>query len=75
MHIGYISKYYYFIGGVDHMKDLTGTKTLENLMKAFAGESQARNRYTNYASAEKSNKLNLDPPCVSCFKKERMSHG
>ena len=33
------------------MKDLKGTKTAENLMKAFAGESQARNRYTYYASA------------------------
>jgi rubrerythrin len=32
------------------MKSLKGTKTLENLMKAFAGESQARNRYTYYAS-------------------------
>lgn len=32
------------------MKNLNGTKTLENLMKAFAGESQARNRYTYYAS-------------------------
>jgi rubrerythrin len=33
------------------MKDLKGTETLANLMKAFAGESQARNRYTYYASA------------------------
>jgi Rubrerythrin len=32
------------------MKKLKGTKTLENLMKAFAGESQARNRYTYFAS-------------------------
>ncbi|HHW32058.1 MAG TPA: rubrerythrin family protein [Clostridiaceae bacterium] len=32
------------------MKSLKGTKTSENLMKAFAGESQARNRYTYYAS-------------------------
>ena len=32
------------------MKNLKGTKTLENLMKAFAGESQARNRYNYYAS-------------------------
>ncbi len=32
------------------MKNLKGTKTLENLLKAFAGESQARNRYTFYAS-------------------------
>lgn len=33
------------------MDSLKGTKTAENLMKAFAGESQARNRYTYYASA------------------------
>lgn len=32
------------------MANLKGTKTAENLMKAFAGESQARNRYTYYAS-------------------------
>lgn len=32
------------------MNSLKGTKTFENLMKAFAGESQARNRYTFYAS-------------------------
>jgi len=32
------------------MSKLEGTKTLENLMKAFAGESQARNRYTYFAS-------------------------
>jgi len=33
--------------------NLKGTKTAENLMKAFAGESQARNRYTFYASKAK----------------------
>lgn len=33
--------------------DLQGTKTAVNLMSAFAGESQARNRYTYYASAAK----------------------
>lgn len=32
------------------MKSLKGTKTAENLLKAFAGESQARNRYTYYSS-------------------------
>lgn len=32
------------------MKNIKGTKTAENLLKAFAGESQARNRYTYYAS-------------------------
>lgn len=31
------------------MKTIRGTKTAENLLKAFAGESQARNRYTYYA--------------------------
>jgi rubrerythrin len=33
--------------------NLKGTETLKNLMKAFAGESQARNRYTFYASKAK----------------------
>ena len=32
------------------MKSLKGTKTAVNLLKAFAGESQARNRYSFYAS-------------------------
>ncbi|HAA84930.1 MAG TPA: rubrerythrin family protein [Kosmotogaceae bacterium] len=32
---------------------LNGTRTLGNLMKAFAGESQARNRYTFFASIAK----------------------
>ncbi len=31
------------------MKDLKGTKTEANLQAAFAGESQARNKYTYYA--------------------------
>lgn len=31
------------------MKSLQGTKTAENLAKAFAGESQARNRYIFYS--------------------------
>ncbi|MBE3102254.1 MAG: rubrerythrin family protein, partial [Firmicutes bacterium] len=31
------------------MKDLKGTKTAENLLKSFAGESQARNRYDFYS--------------------------
>jgi rubrerythrin len=33
------------------MKELKGTQTQKNLMTAFSGESQARNRYTYYASA------------------------
>ena len=32
------------------MADLKGTRTYANLMEAFAGESQARNKYTFYAS-------------------------
>lgn len=35
------------------MINLKGSKTAENLLKAFAGESQARNRYTYYASKAK----------------------
>lgn len=35
------------------MKSLKGTKTEKNLMEAFAGESQARNKYTFYASQAK----------------------
>ena len=32
------------------MENLKGTKTEANLQAAFAGESQARNKYTYYAS-------------------------
>ena len=35
------------------MKDLKGTKTEANLMAAFDGDSQARNKYTYYASKAK----------------------
>jgi rubrerythrin len=38
------------IGGFMQFK---GSKTENNLLKAFAGESQARNRYTYFASAAK----------------------
>ena len=34
-------------------KDLKGTKTEKNLWEAFAGESQARNKYTFFASTAK----------------------
>ena len=33
--------------------DLKGSKTEKNLQTAFAGESQARNKYTYYASKAK----------------------
>ena len=35
------------------MKELKGTKTEQNLMEAFAGECQARTKYTYYASKAK----------------------
>ena len=35
------------------MKELKGTKTEQNLWEAFAGESQARNKYTYFASKAK----------------------
>ena len=34
-------------------KTIKGSKTEQNLLKAFAGESQARNRYTYFASVAK----------------------
>lgn len=33
--------------------ELKGSKTEKNLMTAFAGESEARNKYTYYASKAK----------------------
>lgn len=38
---------------MEAVKSLKGTKTEKNLMEAFAGESQARNKYTYYASQAK----------------------
>ena len=35
------------------MPELKGSKTEKNLMEAFAGESQARNKYTYFASKAK----------------------
>ena len=35
------------------MKELKGTKTEQNLLEAFAGESMARNKYTYFASKAK----------------------
>lgn len=39
--------------------ELKGSKTEKNLMDAFAGESQARNKYTYYASKAKKEGLNI----------------
>lgn len=38
--------------------ELKGSKTEQNLMAAFAGESQARNKYTYYASQAKKMVMN-----------------
>lgn len=38
------------LGGTEQMSRLKGTRTEKNLLAAFAGESQARNRYTYFAS-------------------------
>jgi len=42
-----------FIKKGDKMESLKGTKTEKNILKAFSGESQARNRYTYFASNAK----------------------
>jgi rubrerythrin len=42
----------FYKGGLQ-MSKYAGTKTEKNLMDAFSGESQARNKYTFYASAAK----------------------
>ena len=39
--------------------DFQNSRTKENLMRAFAGESQARNRYTFAAAAARQNKLHV----------------
>ena len=39
--------------------DLKNSETKENLLRAFAGESQARNRYTFAASAAKKEGLEV----------------
>jgi rubrerythrin len=41
----------------ESMKSLKDTQTAKNLMAAFAGESQARNRYTYFASKAKNDGL------------------
>lgn len=43
------------------MKKYKGTQTEMNLMAAFAGESQARNKYTYFASKAKKDGLNKLP--------------
>ena len=49
---------------------LDNTKTKENLLKAFAGESQARNRYTFFASVAKSENY----PTIAAIFEETANH-
>lgn len=42
-----------------------GTQTEKNLQEAFAGESQARNKYTYFASVAK---RKVTSRCQHCFK-------
>ena len=42
-------------------KSIKGSQTEKNLLAAFAGESQARNRYTYFASAARITRLSTDP--------------
>lgn len=46
-------KYLLTSNSIKKMKELKGTKTEKNLMAAYAGESQATNKYTYYASKAK----------------------
>ena len=41
--------------------ELKGSKTEQNLIAAFAGESQARNKYTYFASAAKKEGMSRSP--------------
>ena len=49
---------------------LDNTKTKENLLKAFAGESQARNRYTYFASIAKKENY----PTIATIFEETANH-
>ena len=57
------------------MKSLKNTKTAENLMKAFAGESQARNRYTFYASVARKEGLRQIEALFLETAENEMEHG
>jgi len=55
-----------------------GTKTEKNLWEAFAGESQARNKYTYFASVAKkqvTNKLLLYSSRLQKMKKSMLNYG
>ena len=47
---------------------LKGTLTEENLLKAFAGESQARNRYDYFASRAKKDAVATAPSTPTAWR-------
>lgn len=52
--------------------ELKGSKTAENLMKSFAGESQARSRYTFYSGiANKEGYLEISQICLEIAEQEK----
>jgi rubrerythrin len=56
-------------------KDLTGTRTEKNLMIAFAGESQARNRYTMYSAAARKEGLRQIAEIFEETANQELEHG
>jgi rubrerythrin len=61
--------------GVFMSVDFDKSITKENLMRAFAGESQARNRYTFAASIAKSQKLHVIEAIFTFTANQEKEHG
>ena len=57
------------------MPSLNNTKTKENLMKAFAGESQARNRYTFAAKVANKEKYAILEQLFTYIADQEKAHG
>ncbi len=57
------------------MQDLKNSETLKNLMRAFAGESQARNRYTFAAGIAKQEKLPVIEAVFQFTADQEKAHG
>ncbi|MCD8037269.1 MAG: rubrerythrin family protein [Clostridiales bacterium] len=57
------------------LQALKGTQTEENLMRAFAGESQARNRYTFAAQKAKQNQLHVVEAVFMFTANQEKEHG
>ena len=57
------------------MMDLKSSETAKNLMRAFAGESQARNRYTFAAAAARKEKLPVIEAVFTFTAGQEKEHG